>query len=152
MMFTKKRRLIVLLLWTGFLSLIYFSLGYTEFYLPVMTSYAIFCFVLSVLYVLVNGGLRPILDEDRKREAKSRKQYLLDKGKSHPIKRKDKYRRFRIVEEEKEKEEPKEKLPTPNPLHIREELRPLISQILLVTVLPFYLIFLFDWLIVTIFA
>lgn len=153
MMFTKKKRLMVLILWTLILSFVYFTLGNTKFYLPVLSSYAIICLILSVLYVLVNGGIRPILDEDRKKEEKTRKKYLADKGKLHPIKRKDKFRRFQVKKEQEIKRENSDKpeLPRPNPLHINPQIRPLISQILLVTALPFYLIFIFDWLIVTIF-
>ena len=153
-MFTKKKRLFSLIFVFALLSLIYWTLGNTSLAIPVVFTYGVLCLSLSVLYVLVNGGIQPILDDDRKREKKSRDKYLADKGKLHPIKRKDKYRRFRVKGNgemvEKKAEEPTQ--PRPNPLKLSEEKRVLYSQILLVMVIPFYLIFLLDWLYVTIFG
>ncbi len=142
-MFSKKKRLFGLAAWFLFLALIYWGFGNTPLTMPITVSYYILCFVLSILYVLICGGIRPILESDRKREEKSRKQYLRDKAKSHPIKRKEKYRRFRIASEEVS--EKKELPPPPNLFHIPEEKRALLSQILLVATIPFYLIFLLDW-------
>ena len=153
-MFTKKKRLFALISVFSLLAAIYWTLGNTSLAVPVVFTYGVLCFILSLLYVLVNGGIRPILEEDRRREAKSREQYLADKGKLHPIKRKDKFKRFRVKGKEKmeKKEEKVSVQPRPNPLKLSEEKRILYSQILLVTALPFYLIFLLDWVIVTLFG
>lgn len=151
-MFTKKKRLLALLLWMAFLSLVYWGLGETDLFPVIMVSYALFSAVLSILYVLVNGGIRPILDEDRRREEKTHEKYLKDKGKLHPIKRRDRYRRFRKKKEgEETKKEERPLPPRPNPLKLPEEKRILLSQVLLVVVIPFYLIFLLDWVYATIF-
>ena len=119
--------------------------------MPTVFSFGVLCFLLSVLYVLVGGGIRPILEEDRRREEKVHQKYLKDKGVLHPVKRRDKYRRFRVKTEEEPKKEDAPLPPRPNPLKIPEEKRVLFSQLLLVLVIPFYLIFFIDWLIVTIF-
>jgi len=146
-MLTKKARFFILLGWTAVLALIYWGLGETKYTMAVTYVYAILCFLISVGYLLVSGGLQPILDKDREKEAATREKYLADKGKLHPIKRKDKYRRFRIkTEEEKslpKKEEPK--LPPPNPLKLPEPVQQLLSPLLLALAVPFYLIFLVDW-------
>lgn len=149
---TKKQRLLYLVLWMAILSLVYWGLGNTSLAMPIVFSFGILCFLLSAFYVLVNGGIRPILGEDRRREEKAHQKYLKDKGALHPIKRRDKYRRFRVKKEADEvvKEE-KPIAPRPNPLKIPEEKRVLLSQLLLVLVIPFYLIFFIDWLILTIF-
>ena len=151
MSFTKKKRLLYLVLWMAVLSLIYWGLGNTSLAMPTVFSFGVLCFLLSVLYVLVGGGIRPILEEDRRREEKVHQKYLKDKGVLHPVKRRDKYRRFRVKTEEEPKKEDAPLPPRPNPLKIPEEKRVLFSQLLLVLVIPFYLIFFIDWLIVTIF-
>lgn len=153
MNFTPKKRLLALFFWTVILSAVYWGLGNTALAIPVMATFAVLCLVLSVFYIFVNGGIRPILDEDRRKEEKTREKYLQDKGKLHPVKRKDKYRRFRIKKEgisEKKEEIPLP--PRPNPLKLPEEKRILLSQVLLVITVPFYLIFLLDWVIVTFFC
>ena len=150
MNFTKKKRLLALLVWTAFLSLIYWGLGNTSFTLPITYTYFGLCLVLSVLYVLVNGGIKPILAEDREKEERARKKYLADKGKSHPIKAREKYRRF-TVKKEKAEEEKAPPAPRPNPLGIPDEKRVLLGNILLVVLVPFYLIFLLDWIILNFF-
>lgn len=146
-MLTKKARFFILLGWTFFLALIYWGLGETEYTMTVTYVYFSLCLLFSVGFLLVSGGLQPILDKDREKEEATRKKYLADKGRMHPIKRKDKYRRFRIKSEE-EKNQPKEeepKLPPPNPLKIPEEVRIWLSPLMLVLAVPFYLIFLADW-------
>ncbi|MBR2615694.1 MAG: hypothetical protein IKC69_03350 [Clostridia bacterium] len=151
-MFTKKKRLAALGLWMLFLSLLYWGLGETPVSPILMLAYALCCAALSVLYVLVNGGLRPILDEEKRKEESTREKYLRDKGKLHPIKRRDRYRRFR-VKTEAPSEEPAAPLPPrPNPLKLSDENRILYSHVILVTVIPFYLIFLLDWVYATFFA
>lgn len=146
-MLTKKARFFILLVWTSVLAMIYWRLGETKYTMTVTYSYSALCFIFSVGYLLVSGGLQPILDKDREKEARTRKKYLADKGRLHPIKRKDKYRRFRIKSEEEKilpvKEEPD--LPPPNPLKLPEHLQQLLSPLLLVLAVPFYLIFLIDW-------
>lgn len=151
MNFTKKKRLLVLVVWTAFLSLIYWGFGNTEFTLPITYTYFGLCLVLSVLYVLVNGGIKPIMDSERKKEESTRKKYLADKAKSHPIKPKDKYRRFTVKKNENEQASDKEEIPRPNPLGLPEEKRALLGNVLLVTLIPFYLIFLLDWILLNFF-
>lgn len=146
-MFTKKLRLLTLVGWTLLLGLVYWGLGETEYTMAITYTYAALCLLFSVAYLLVSGGLQPILAQDRVKEAKTREKYLADKGKMHPIKRKDKYRRFRIKSEE-EKSLPKEAVPDfcpPNPLKLPENVRQILSPLLLVLGVPFYLIFLGDW-------
>ncbi|MBQ4037433.1 MAG: hypothetical protein IJC84_04835 [Clostridia bacterium] len=150
MIFTKKKRLVALLLWFSFLGAVYWGFGGTALTMPITVGYFVLCLLLSVLYILVNGGITPILQEDAEREARTREKYLADKGKMHPIKRRDKYRRFTVGKRERV---PVEKTPIfrPNLLHIPEEKRVPLSQILLVLLIPFYLIFILDWIILAIF-
>jgi hypothetical protein len=145
-MLTKKKRVFILLGWMALLSAVYWGLGNTPLTLTVTYIYYVLCLLLSFAYLLVNGGIRPLLEQDREKEEKTREKYLADKGKMHPIKRRDKYRRFRIQPQEEQEAKPdREPLPPPpNPLHIPEEKRPLLSQILLLAVIPFYLIFMID--------
>jgi hypothetical protein len=146
MNFDKKKRLLLLFAWTVLLALIYFGFQETKYTMAITYVYFALCLILSVFYILVNGGLRPIMTEDRQREAKTREKYLADKGKMHPVKRKDKYRRFRIKKEQEEEKVPS--VPPPpraNPLKLSEERQNFISRLLLVLVIPFYLIFMIDW-------
>lgn len=146
-MFTKKARFFTLIGWTAILALVYWGLGETKYTMTVTYVYFGLCLLFSIAYLLVSGGLQPILDQDRVKEARTREKYLADKGKMHPIKRKDKFRRFRIKSEEEKslpvKTEPE--LPPPNPLKLPEPLRKILSPLLLVLAVPFYLIFLVDW-------
>ena len=102
----------------------------------------------------LDQALNFIADEDKRREAKSREQYLADKGKMHPIKKRDKYRRFRIKTEDSQPavSEPEETRPAPNLLGIPEEKRKLAGTWLLLCVIPFYLIFILDWIFLKFFA
>lgn len=143
-MISKKTKLLVLVVWTALLAAVYWGFGNTGLTLPITYTYFGLCLVLSVLYVLVCGGIKPLLEADRKREEKSRKQYLADKGKLHPIKRRDRFRRFRIQSKTEQEKSEEDLPPPPNLLKIPEEIRPMISQILLLTVIPFYLIFMVD--------
>ena len=151
---SNKSKFWILLALFGILGGIYWGVGSIVMSMVLPKIYYVLCMVLSVFYILVAGGIRPIIDEDRRREEKSRKQYLADKGKLHPIKRKDKYRRFRVKGEgEKEEVVPqKEKAPAPNLLNIPEKLRPGLCTWLLLFAIPFYLIFLLDWIILKFFA
>ena len=146
-MFSKKLRLLVLVGWTALLALIYFGLGNTEYTMTVTYVYYALCLLFSIAYLVISGGIRPILDQDERNEKKVREKYLADKGKMHPITRRDKYRRFRVKSEE-EKNLPIEKepdLPPPNPLHLPESLRQILSPLLLILAVSFYLVFLADW-------
>ncbi len=146
MNFTKSQRLLALGGWFLLLACIYWGFGNTSWTMPITYVYFGLCLVLSVAYVLVTGGLTPILEEDRRREAETRKKYLADKGTLHPIKRKDKFRRFQVKKGQEEEEKPKaEPTPRPNPLRLAPEVQKLVSQILLVLVIPLYLIFMIDW-------
>lgn len=151
---TKQKKLLILFSLFLVLGGIYWGMGATKFTLPVTYTYYALCMILSVLYVLAAGGLRPIVEEDQRREEKSRKQYLADKGKMHPIKKRDKYRRFRIKNDKgttaPQKEE--ERAPAPNLLNIPEEKRGKVCTWLLLCVIPFYLIFLLDWVFLKFFA
>jgi len=151
MSFTKKKRLLVLLVWMAFLSAVYWGFGNTEYTVPITVSYFVLCLALSIAYLVVNGGIVPIIQEDRRREESVRKKYLADRAKEHPIKPKDKYRRFRIKKAEECKEEEPDRSPHPNPLKLPEEKQVLLSQIILVLGIPFYVIFFLDWLILNIF-
>ena len=76
---------------------------------------------------------------------RAREKYLKDKGKEHPIKKRDKYRRFTVKKDEEEKAVDISEEKSPNPLKIPEEKRAKVCQWLLLFVIPFYLIFLLDW-------
>lgn len=145
MKFTKEKRLLTLIGWTIVLALIYFPFQNTPLTMPITYTYFALCLILSVLYVLVTGGIAPILQEDRKREEKSRGQYLRDKGNRHPAKQKERYRRCSVKGETAVEKEPAPLPPRANPLKLSEEKQTLFSQILLVSALPFYFIFLIDW-------
>ncbi len=142
---SKRKRLGILVLVFILLGGIYWGLGNTPFTLPITYLYYAICLILSVLYVLAAGGIRPILNEDKKREERAREKYLKDKGKEHPIKKRDKYRRFTVKKDEEEKTVDIRKEKSPNPLKIPEEKRAKVCQWLLLFVIPLYLIFLLDW-------
>ena len=143
-MFTKKARFLSLTVWTLFLSAVYWGFGNTEYTLPITYTYFAACMILTVSYFLVSGGLRPILEEEERREELSRKRYLAD-GKPHPFHKVKRAKKFKKKKEEAPIPYKKEPLPpAPNPLRIPEAKRPLISQILMVAGLPFYLIFMVD--------
>jgi len=148
-----KKKLLILLAFFVLYGGIYWGVGNTSLTVAVTYVYYALCLVLSLLYVLVAGGIRPIADEDRRREEKSRKQYLADKGKRHPVKRRDKYRRFRVRNETEKEEAVEEKSPpAPNLLNIPEEKRGRLCTWLLLATIPFYLIFLLDWFYLKFFA
>ena len=151
---SSKKKILILLSIFIVLAGIYWGVGGTALTLPVTYTYYALCLILSVLYVLVSGGMAFIENEDRRREAKSRKQYLADKGKMHPIKKRDKYRRFRVKSENGQTLEPESEqtAPAPNLLNIPEEKRGSIGTWLLLCVIPFYLIFILDWIFLKFFA
>ena len=151
---SSKKKILLLLSFFIVLAGIYWGVGGTALTLPVTYTYYVLCLILSVLYVLVSGGMTFIENEDRRREAKSRKQYLADKGKMHPIKKRDKYRRFRVKTEDGaiSDHEQVENTPAPNLLNIPEEKRGIIGTWLLLCVIPFYLIFILDWIFLKFFA
>jgi len=141
---TKIQKLIVLVIVTAILSAIYWGFGNTEFTLPITYLYFALCLTLSVAYVLVNGGIRPIIEEDRRREAQTREKYLAEKGKLHPIKRRDKFRRFQVKKEAETPKREENPIFRPNVLKIPEEKRVILSQYLLLFTIPLYLIFMID--------
>ncbi len=143
---SKGKRFFFLALFFVLFAGIYWGVGNTPLTVPVTYVYYALCLILSVFYVLVAGGLRPILEEDRKREKNTREKYLKDKGKMHPVKRRDKYRRFTVKKEEGERKTEAASSPAPNLLKIPEEMRGKICQRLLLVVIPLYIIFLLDWL------
>lgn len=137
---SKQKRLWILAGLFILLGGVYWGLGNTPLTVAVTYLYYALCLVLSILYVLVSGGIAPI--PAREAEKKSCGE---EKDMPHPVKKKDRYRRFTEKAEEKERSEEKEEKPRPNVLKIPEEKRPLYCRILLLTVIPFYLIFLLDW-------
>lgn len=151
---SNRNKLLILLALFGIFGGIYWGVGSLVMNMIIPKIYYVLCIVVSVFYVFVAGGIRPIADEDRRREEKSRKQYLADKGKMHPIKRKDKYRRFRIKGEGEESlpQPQKEKAPAPNILHIPEKIRPKLCTWLLLLAVPLYVIFLLDWIFLKFFS
>lgn len=151
---SSKKKFLILLGIFMVLAGIYWGVGGTTLTLPVTYTYYALCLILSVLYILVSGGMTFIADADRRREAKSRKQYLADKGKMHPIKKRDKYRRFRVKSEHGQTPvpQPENSAPAPNLLNIPEEKRGIVGTWLLLCVIPFYLIFILDWIFLKFFA
>lgn len=151
---SSKKKILILLSLFIVLAGIYWGVGGTPLTLSVTYTYYALCLILSVLYVLVSGGMTFISNQDRRREEKSRKQYLADKGKMHPIKKRDKYRRFRVKTEDGQAPAPEEKqnAPAPNLLNIPEEKRGIVGTWLLLCVIPFYLIFILDWIFLKFFA
>lgn len=153
-MMSSKKKILILAGIFVVLAGIYWGVSGTRLTLPVTYIYYALCLILSVLYVLVSGGLNFIASEDKRREAKSRKQYLADKGKMHPIKKRDKYRRFRVKTEDEQvtSPEPEKSEPAPNLLNIPEEKRGIVGTWLLLFAIPFYLIFILDWIFLKFFA
>ncbi len=140
-----KTKLLVLGITLVLLASLYWGFANTPYWEVISYIYYILCFLLSLTFVLVSGGLSPVPLSENKKEKKKR----VKETKAHPVKSREKYRILR-KEQEKAKQtalEEKEKLPSPNLLRIPEEKRPFISQLLMCLALPFYLIFLTDWLI-----
>ncbi len=152
MKFTKKERFLVLIVWTAFLSLVYWGFGNTSLTMFITYSYSGLCLVFSVLYVLVSGGLRPVFTDSETKEKRKRTAESPKRANLHPVKRKDRYRRFRMKKEEVKKDEKAPSPLPPNIFKIPEEKRAFVSQVLLVLTAPFYLIFLLDWILLYIFA
>ncbi|MBR5295068.1 MAG: hypothetical protein IKU24_00595 [Clostridia bacterium] len=142
---SKQKRLLFLVLFFILFGSVYWGVGNTFLTLPVTYFYYALCLILSVLYVLVAGGIRPIVEKEREKEKASREKYLKDKGKSHPIKRRDKYRRFKVKDSEENSNVNQKEVPRPNVLKIPEEKREKICQWILVFLIPLYLLFLLDW-------
>ena len=140
-MMSKQKRLWILAGLFVLLGGVYWGLGNTPLTVPVTYLYYALCLVLSILYVLVSGGLSPIPTKKAEKTEIDGK----EKEKPHPVKKKERYRKFSVKAEEIAKTEKKEDPPRPNVLKIPEEKRPLFCQILLLSVIPFYLIFLLDW-------
>lgn len=135
---SQKIRTLVLILNFILFGAVYWGLGNTRFTIGVTYVYYALTLILSVLYLLVAGGLRkPPLPKGKEREKRETKRDY------HPVKRREKYKSFRIKEEKKE--EKNEEGLGPNFLKLPEEKRPLICHILLTFIIPLYGIFLFDW-------
>ncbi len=140
---SKQKKLFILLGLFVVLGGIYWGVGGTKLTLLITYCYYALCLILSVLYVLVAGGIRPVADEKCGREVKS----PAVKGEIHPVKKRDKYRRFRVKTELKE-----ERSSALNLLNIPEEKRGILCTWLLLSAIPFYLIFLLDWIFLKFFA
>lgn len=151
-MLTKTQRLIALFVSFVFFAALYWGLGNTPYTVLIAKIYFFLCLILSVAYVLINGGITPILDQDREKEERVRKKYLADKGKLHPIKRREKYRRFHIKNEEDEPTPEPVIRENPNPLKIPDSIRRPLVQILLVLVIPLYVIFMIDYFVLFFFS
>lgn len=131
-----KWKLLILVLTFVLLGGLYWGVGNTPLTVPVTYLYYALCLVLSVLYLLVSGGLSPI--RPKKEEKKKGEPALL-----HPVKKREKYRRFTVKKEEKPSVEAP---PPPNPLNLSDKAREKWSTLLLLLTIPFYLIFLLDFL------
>lgn len=139
MILSQKKRLLVLLVNFLVMSAVYWGFGNTPYTLWVTYFYYAACLILSVLYILVAGGLKsPPLPAEKRTTKKKEKEKIY-----HPVKKREKFRAFRVNEEEKE--EKKERELGPNLLGISEEKRPGICIALLLFVIPLYFIFLLDW-------
>lgn len=140
-----KTKLLVLGITLLLLSASYWGFANTPYWEGIAYAYYILCFLLSVTFVLVSGGLAPVPTVEKGKKQKKD----VKETKAHRVKAREKYRILQKEREEAKQEAllEKEKQPMPNLLHIPEEKRSFISQLLMCLIVPFYLIFLLDWLI-----
>ena len=66
---TNRTKFLILLTIFAVLGGIYWGIGSIVMSMMMPKIYYVLCMVLSVFYILVAGGLRPIIDEDRRRVA-----------------------------------------------------------------------------------
>lgn len=136
-----KKRFLVLVLNFVLMASVYWGFGNTPFTLYVTYFYYAACLILSVLYVAVAGGLKsPPLPKSTVKNKKKEKEKIY-----HPVKKREKYRAFRVKEQKENVQKKEERELGPNLLGIPEEKRPAICLSLILFVLPLYVIFLLDW-------
>ena len=116
--------ILFLVLWTLILGVVYWTFAETEYTLFVSAVYAVCATVLFIFFLLVNGGLRSLYGEEKKRAALARETAKLDgKGKSP------------------ETEAP----PRPDLFHLGAEKQEKAARILLMTAAPFFFILAADY-------
>ena len=138
---------------TGVRTLIYLVIGfavsmavyylciraYFEYIIPIYIGITA---VLAVLFVLVNGGIRPIIKNEIKKEETVHKRYLADKLRS------EKFRKTKKLEKAKyslkEQEEPEEE-PRPNPLGLDDTRREYYSKLILIAAVSLLLVLFVDY-------
>lgn len=140
---TKKHRIMLFLSSLLILSAIYFGFSFTPLTMPITIAYFVLCLVLSVLYVLVNGGIQPMRSSSEHKKDKN-------EAKPHAVKQRYRYRRFQSVA--KKDGEPFEICDRPNPFKLSEEKRRYLAQTILLILVPIYLIFIADWILLKIFV
>lgn len=136
---SKTKKFLLLCLWLLILSFVYWGFGNTEYTMFITYAYFAVCLILSVLFVLVNGGFEPYpKPKESPISLKPVPKHI------HPVKAKDRYRTAEKPAPPRVSHEIPE--PTrPNPLKIPEKHRYVVSQWVMILLLPFYVIFLLDW-------
>ena len=70
MKLNKTHKLIILILTTAILAAIYWGFGNTAFTMPITVVYFVLCLILTVAYILVNRGIKPMVGVLRKGDEK----------------------------------------------------------------------------------
>ncbi|MPN49398.1 hypothetical protein SDC9_197019 [bioreactor metagenome] len=144
--------MLYLILWFVVVSAVYYTAVSLEFIWIVPIYIGIVC-VACVLFLLVNGGIGPIIKAEHKKEDTAHKKYVLDKSHQR-LSRRTKFRRFRLGSQVSDKttqteaDIKTEAQERPNPLSLDDMHRELYSKIILIIGIPVFIVFLIDYMLI----
>ncbi len=144
---TKKQTVLYLIIWFILVAAIYYLPVYLQnpaFSFAVMLLYAVLGILLFIVFLLVNGGVRPIIDKEHEKQLHNR-----EEPDSPDCNKKAKKRsRYGNHNQSENDTLPAEKPQEPrfNPFHLDYGERVYYSKILLILLTPFILIFFIDYL------
>ncbi len=146
--FTGVRTLIFLLIWFLIVEAVYYTC--VSFYFEqIVLVYIVLFSVSAVLFLLVNGGVRPLIAEEYKKEESVHKKYLADKRHENKSKRKnrrEKYKKYTVMQADEARAREEEEIPRINIFKLSDEDRIFYTKLLLIFAIPLFLAVSIDYL------
>ena len=142
------RSLVLLLVWFLIVEAVYYAC--ISFYFEqIVLVYIVLFSAAAVLFLLVNGGVRPLIADERKKEESVHKKYLADKRNENKNKRKnrrEKYKKYTVMQPDEVKAKEEEKMPRLNIFNLSDERRIFYTKALLIFGIPLFLAVSIDYL------
>jgi len=143
---TSSAALIMLAIWFIASEAIYYlciNLYFEEIVLIYIGAFSL----AAILFLLVNGGVRPLIKDDKAKEERVHTRYLLDKRNENKNKRKnrrDRFKRYTVTQSEEEASVVEE-IPRFNPFKLSDEDRVFYTKALLIFGVPLLLTVFVDY-------
>ena len=145
---TGAKILIPLLIWFLVVEAVYYAC--ISFYFEqIVLVYIVLFSAAAVMFLLVNGGVRPLIAEEHKKEESVHKQYLSDKIHGNKNKRKnrrEKYKKYTVIQQDEKQAREEEEIPRINIFKLSEEDRIFYTKLLLIFGIPLFLAVSIDYL------